>query len=195
LAYYVDPTVINRRGWVRTTFGFGGWFYYLNDVTNAMTNGVQVNGDVKLELEPEFVYDNGVPYLQITHKLTNNGSTRLINQKFGASADVMIYGNDRAPLTYLPYGVLMTDEYTTYGGVQYYPTIKFRLICQELGGVDNASTLWLGGWESGRHRNYVYTDQRENITDIDSALCFSYQDIELNPGETKTFVVRFTQVQ
>jgi hypothetical protein len=195
LAYFVDPEVGNRRGWVRTTFGFGGWHYDLNDVTNAMTNGVQVNGDVRLELKPEFVYDKGVPYLQITHTLTNTGNSQLTGQKFGASADVMLFDMDKAPLSYMPYGALMTNEYASYYGT-YLPTIKLRLVCQGMQGIDNASTIWMGRY--GSERNYVYEDLREDITadmSIDTALNFSYQNIDLSPGQSKNFVMRFTQVQ
>jgi hypothetical protein len=189
LAYFVDPVVTDRRGWVRTTYGFGGWHYDLNGQTNTMTNGVQVNDDVKLELKPEFVYDKGVPYLQITHTLTNTGDSKLTGQKFGASADVMLFNMDSAPLTYLPYGALMTNGY----GTTYLPTMKIRLVCQGLPGVNNASTIWMGTY--GGERNYVYEDQREDISGTDTALNFSYQDISLNPGESKKFVMRFTQVQ
>ena len=186
LAYYVDPANSGRRGWVRTTFGFGGWHYDLNGATNNMTNGVQVNGDVRLELKPEFVYDNGTPYLQITHTLTNTGASRLTGQKFGASADIMIYGNDAAPLSYLEYGALMTNNVTR-------PTIKFRFVCQNVQGVNNVSTLWMGTY--GGERGYVYADRRQDVTGNDSAMNFSYQNIDLNAGESKTFAVRFTQIQ
>jgi len=191
LAYYVDPITINRRGWVRTTYDFGGWFYNLNGDTNTMTNGVQTNGTVKLELDPQFVYDNGIPYLEITHKLTNTGDSTLTGQKFGASADVMIFDNDRAPLTHLPYGALMTDQSSS----AVLPKLKLRLVCQEVQGVDDVTSLWLGTWGTGSHRNSIYTDKRDNVTGVDSALCFSYQNITLNAGETKTFKVRFTQTQ
>jgi len=195
LAYYVDPVTRDRRGWVRTTYGFGGWHYDLNGVTDQMTNGVQVNEDVTLKLIPEFVYDNGIPYLQITHKLTNTGSSPLTGQKFGASADIMLFNNDRAPLTYLQYGALMTNEYIS-GETRYLPTMKLRLVCQGVQGVDAVSTLWLGRF--GSERDHVYDNERVSITaenDRDTALNFSYQNINLAPGETKNFVVRFTQVQ
>jgi hypothetical protein len=189
LAYYVDPTNSNKRGWVRTTYDFAGWHYDLNDKTNNMTNGVQVEGNIKLELIPEFVYDNGVPYLQITHKLTNTGSSKVTNQKFGASADIMLYGNDSAPLKYMKYGALMTNATATAPN----PTIKFRLVCQNVSGVDNVSTLWMGRF--GSERSYVYVDKREDVTGVDSAMNFSYRNIDLDPGQSKTFVVRFTQIQ
>jgi len=197
LAYFVDPGVSDRRGWVRTTYGFGGWHYDLNGNTNKMINGVQTEGDVKLELLPEFIYDNGVPYLQITHVLTNTGNSRLTNQKFGASADIMLFNQDDAPLAYLQYGALMTNE-NRYGGITYLPTMKLRLVCQNVVGVDNVSTMYFGRYAGGDHRNHIYEDVRQSITaaqGIDTALGFSYQGITLNAGESKTFVVRFTQVQ
>jgi len=195
LGYFVDPAVPDRRGWVRTTYGFGGWHYDLNGVTDNMTNGVQVEGNVKLELEPEFVYDNGIPYLQITHVLTNTGSTQLNGQKFGASADIMIIGQDDAPLTYLEYGALMTNE-NTYYGIHYLPTMKLRLVCQNVQGISNVSTMWFGDY--GSEREYVYDNNRVSISaeaERDTALNFSYQNISLNAGESKRFVIRFTQVQ
>jgi hypothetical protein len=194
--FFIDPGNSDRQGWVRTTYGFGGWFYDLNGITNAMTNGVQTNANgVKLELVPSFVYDNGVPYLQIIHKLTNTGSTAQRAQKFGATADVMMYTRDDAPLTAMPYGALMTDEHTS-GSITYRPTIKLRLISQGLAGkVDNVSTLWLGEWAGGLHRYYIYEDQREDVRGQDSAIAFSYQNIDLAAGETKEFTLWFTLVQ
>ena len=198
MSYFVDPTKADRRGWVRTTFDFGGWFYNLNGVTDKMTNGEQTEGNVTLKLKPEFIYDNGVPYLQITHTLTNNGTSRLTGQKFGASADVMIINMDKAPLTYMDYGALMTNENISSSGTTYLPTLKLRLICQNFEGVDNTTTLWLGRWASGDHRDHLYEDNRVSITardKIDTALSFSYQNITLEPRQSKTFVVRFTQIQ
>jgi hypothetical protein len=198
LAYYVDPVAANRRGWVRTTYDFGGWFYKVNDDnTNKMINGVLTSGNVELKLTPEFVYDQGVPYLQITHTLTNKGSTALTGQKFGASADIMIKTRDNAPLTYMPYGALMTDAYK-YGSTEYLPTLKFRIFLRNFNQnrVDEVTTLWLGTYNNQRAN--VYTDKRDNITitdNLDSALSFSYQNIDIPAGGSRTFVIRFTQVQ
>jgi hypothetical protein len=192
LGYFVDPAVPDRRGWVRTTYDFGGWKYDLNGITNRMRNGVQVEGNVRLELKPEFVYDKGNPYLQITHILSNLGEEQLVNQRFGASADIMIYARDDAPLSPMPYGALMTNAHRA-NNVDYLPTMKLRLVCQNLHGITNVSTMWIGPY--GNERNYVYVDLREEISDIDSALNFSYQDITLDPGESKSFVIRFTLIQ
>jgi len=193
LAYYVDPNDSSKQGWVKTTYGFGGWFYDLNGVTDKMVNGFQKNGDLELQLIPEFIYDNGVPYLQITHSLTNKGTTALTGVKFGASVDVMIFRNDYAPLTSLAYGALMTDSESS-------PTLKLRLICLDQdnvlqGRITPVDTLWLGRWSSGSHRSHIYEDARQPVTGYDSALNFSYKDINLPAGQSKTYKIRFTQVQ
>jgi len=167
---------------------------FLLDKTTEI-DGTQTVGDVKLELKPEFVYDDGVPYLQITHKLTNTGTNNLTGQKFGASADVMIYGNDSAPLTYMrEYGALMTDE-MKYGSTTYLATTKLRLVCLNVPNINTVNTLWLGTWNGGEHRDHIYEDKRVDVTNSDSALCFSYNGISLNAGESKEFVIRYTQVQ
>jgi hypothetical protein len=195
LGYFVDPGDSTRQQWVRTSYEFGGWLYDLNGTTNGMTNGIQTNANgVKLELVPSFVYDNGVPYIQIIHKLTNTGSTAVTGQKFGASMDAMMFNRDDAPLTALPYGALMTNGYIS-GDITYAPTIKLRLVCQNMAGVYDVSTLWLGEWDNGDHRDHIYEDHRIEITDEDSALSFSYQDIDLAAGETKEFAIRFTLAQ
>jgi len=191
LSYFVDPGVPDRRGWVKTTYGFGGWHYDLNDHTDNMVDGEQVEGNVKLKLTPEFIYDNGIPYLQMTQTITNMGNTMLTDQKFGASADVMIYGADRAPVYSLTYGALMTNA-SSY----YLPTMKLRLICQNIVGITNVSTMWIGHY--GSERDHVYDNERTDIpveSVYDSALNFSYQNITLEPGQSKSFVIRFTSVQ
>jgi len=177
--------------WVRTTYGFGGWFYDLNGVQRQMTNGVQTSENgVRLTLEPSFVYDNGVPYLEITHKLTNTSSVAVTGQKFGASCDVMLYGNDFAPLKTTSYGALLTDARNGSPA-----TIKLRFVCQNLEGVTDTDTLYLGAWAGGDHLNHIYEDARDAVEDTDSAMGFSYQNITLAAGETKEYVVRFTIIK
>jgi hypothetical protein len=195
LGYFVDPGDSSNQQWVRTSYGFGGWFYDLNGTTDAMRDGVQTGADgVKLELVPSFVYDNGVPYIQIIHKLTNTSGAAVTGQKFGASMDAMMFNRDDAPLTALPYGALMTNGYES-GGITFAPTIKLRLVCKNMAGVDNVSTLWLGAWDGGDHRDYIYEDKQIDVNDVDSAMSFSYQNIDLAAGQTKEFTIRFTLAQ
>jgi hypothetical protein len=173
--------------WLGTTFFQGGWFYDLNGVKREMINGYQkdaANG-VELTVIPEFVYDNGVPYLQLRHVLRNSGDTAVTKQRFGASADVMIHQNDYAPLVHTPYGAYMTDSAAN-------PSLELMFVGESGNGINPVDTLWLGTWSSGNHLNHIYDDARSDVRGEDSAIGFSYQNIDLAPGEAKEFVVRFT---
>jgi hypothetical protein len=173
--------------WLWTTFFQGGWFYDLNGIKREMINGFQKdpNNGVELTVKPEFVYDNGIPYLQLRHILRNPGNTAITGQKFGASADVMIHDNDDAPLVHTDYGAYMTDSASS-------PSLELMFVCESGNGINPVNTLWLGTYSDGRHLEYIYTDRRSNVQSADSAIGFSYQNINLAPRETKEFVVRFT---
>jgi hypothetical protein len=173
--------------WLWTTYYQGGWFYDLNGIKREMINGYQkdVNVGVELTVKPEFIYDNGVPYLQLRHTLHNINSFAVNNQRFGASADVMIHRNDFASLRYQPYGAYMTDSETT-------PTIELMFIGLSNNGINPVDTLWLGTYDDGAHLDYIYDDRRTDVIGYDTAICFSYKNINLRAGETKEFIVRFT---
>jgi hypothetical protein len=59
-------------------------------------------------------------------------------------------------------------------------------------GINPVDTLWLGAWNGGAHLEYIYNDNRKGVGGVDSAMGFSYQNIDLAPGEAKEFIVRFT---
>jgi len=171
--------------WLWTTYYQGGWFYSLNGVIREMVDGYQKDANgVELTLKPEFVYEDGVPYLQLRHFLKNTGNTSVTGQRFGASADVMIHNNDFASLVLTPYGAYMTDSPSN-------PSLELMFICLSGNGITPVDTLWLGTYDEG-HLGYIYSDRRGDVRGYDSALGFSYQNINLAPGETKEFVVRFT---
>jgi len=173
--------------WLWTTYYQGGWFYDLNGVKRMMVDGYQkdANNGVELTVKPEFVYDNGVPYLQLRHILHNPTPSAVTEQKFGASADVMIHKNDYAPLTHTDYGAYMTDSPAN-------PALELMFVCEPADGINPVDTLWLGGYNDKTHLNHIYDDRRSGVSGIDSAIGFSYQKIDLAPGETKEFIVRFT---
>jgi hypothetical protein len=173
--------------WLRTTFRQGGWFYDLNGVKREMVNGFQKDkkNGVVLTIKPEFVYDKGITYLQLTHSLYNPNDFPLYGQRFGASADVMISRNDSADLLHTSYGAYMTDSPRR-------PTIELMFVCEDGEGITPVDTLWLGTWGNGNYLNYTYTDSRQDVHSQDSAIGFSYRDIYLDPDETKEFIVRFT---
>ena len=175
--------------WLWTTYYQGGWFYDLNGVKREMIDGYQkdANNGVELTVKPEFVYTEGVPYLQLRHILHNPGNTAVTGQRFGASADVMIHTNDLASLVHTPYGAYMTDSLTD-------PSLELMFVCNSGSGIDPVDTLWLGEYDNaGRnHVEYIYVDSRLDVSGLDSAIGFSYQNIDLAPGQRKEFVVRFT---
>ena len=175
--------------WLWTTYYQGGWFYDLNGVKREMVDGYQkdANNGVELTVRPEFIYAEGVPYLQLKHIVHNPGNTAVTGQRFGASADVMIHRNDSASLVHTAYGAYMTDSQTA-------PSLELMFVCNSGSGIDPVDTLWLGEYYySGRnHVEYIYVDKRSDVRGVDSAIGFSYQNIDLAPGQTKEFVVRFT---
>ena len=173
--------------WLWTTFLQGGWFYDLNGVQRQMVNGYQkdANNGVELTVKPEFIYDNGVPYLQLRHLLHNSGDAPVSEQRFGASADVMIHQNDFASLLHTSYGAYMTDSASN-------PSLELMFICESGDSITPVDTLWLGTWSEGRHLYHIYDDERSDVHFEDSAIGYSYQNISLDPEETKEFIVRFT---
>ncbi|MDR0690448.1 MAG: Ig-like domain-containing protein [Spirochaetaceae bacterium] len=176
--------------WMWTTYCQGGFFYDLNGFQHIMTDGVQRDSNgVVLTVDPSFVYINGVPYLQLKHTLKNTGNRPVSRQRFGAGADIMIHTNDHAPITINDYGVLMTDI-----NDDAIKSMNLRFIGKAGPGITPVSTLWIGPWEQGNHLNHVYDDgiAPGYSTGRDSAMAFSYQNIALNPGESKSFIVRFT---
>jgi hypothetical protein len=173
--------------WLWTTFYQGGWFYDLNGIKREMINGFQKdpNNGVELTVKPEFVYENGVPYLQLRNILYNPGNNTVTGQKFGASADVMIHENDDSPLRHKSYGAYMTDYETN-------PSLELMFICESGGGITPVDTLWLGRYGWGTHLDYIYSNSRSDVFNVDSAIGFSYQNITLAPRQKKEFIVRFT---
>jgi hypothetical protein len=173
--------------WLWTTYYQGGWFYDLNGIQREMIDGYQKdpNNGVELIVRPEFVYEKGTPYLQLRHILRNSGNNAVSGQKFGASADVMIHENDDAPLLHTSYGAYMTDSGTK-------PALELMFVCESGDGINPVDTLWLGRYGGGMHLEHIYDDSRDEIRNSDSAIGFSYQNIDLAPGQSKEFVVRFT---
>ena len=171
--------------WMWTTFRQGGWFYSLNGVMREMVDGFQRDGrnGVELLLLPEFVYVEGVTYLQLRHILRNPNDFAVTGQRFGASADIMIHQNDYASLIYTTYGARMVDSATA---------MELVFVGLYGIGITPVDTLWLGTWGLGSHVDHIYNDRRADVHNVDSAMGFSFQNIDLAPGEEREFIVRFT---
>lgn len=172
--------------WKSTTYKDSGWGWKLNDTVVSLSNdGVASENDLQLNVRPYLVYEKGIPYIFIVQQLTNTGTTELINQKMGVGTDVQIANNDDAPVNVTNFGANLVDESTE---------MVFSLNCLSGNGITPTSTLWVGEYESGAMYN-VYTDKRLNITEKDSAISFSYQNINLLPGESKLFTVKLTFIE
>jgi hypothetical protein len=72
------------------------------------------------------------------------------------------------------------------------PSLELMFVCELGSGINPVDTLWLGKWNYGIHLDNIYHDSRLDILGADSAIGFSYQNIDLAPNETKEFIVRFT---
>ena len=177
--------------WLWTTYYQGGWLYDLNGINCEMVDGYQKDprNGVELTVKPEFVYNEGTYYLQLLHILRNPGNAPVSGQKFGASADVMMHKNDDASILHTSYGAYMTDSESN-------PTYELMFFCESGDdGIDPVDTLWLGKWGEGSHLDYIYSDDRLGVWNADSAIAFSYQNIDLAPGQKKEFIVKFTLVR
>jgi len=65
-------------------------------------------------------------------------------------------------------------------------------VCEGGGGINPVDTLWLGRFGEGTHLDYIYSNNRSDVLNLDSAIGFSYQNIALAPNQKKEFIVRFT---
>ena len=172
--------------WMWTTYDQRGWMYDLNGVKHEMVNGYQkdANNGVELTVKPEFVHNNGASYLQLRHVVHNPNNFAVTEQRFGASVDVMIHWNDDASLVHTDYGVYMTDSESD-------PSLELMFVCASGNGINPVDTLWLGTYNNGAYLYRTYDDNRPDVSNADSAIGFSYQNIDLAPGQTKEFIVRF----
>jgi hypothetical protein len=176
--------------WMWTTYYQGGFFYDLNGVRHRMTGGIQQDRNgVELRVEPAFVYIDGVSYLELNHTLTNTDRTAVSGQKFGAGADIMIHTNDHASVARRGYGLVMSDA-----GDEDISSLNLEFIGKTGEDTVPVSTLWIGRWERGEYLEHIYDDGVDPRygEGADSAMTFSFQNISLNPGESKNFIVRFT---
>jgi hypothetical protein len=175
--------------WMWITYGQGGFSYNLNGRRQTMTNGVlRSSSGIELRVEPSFVDIDGAPGLQLEHKLKNTGKVPVSGQKFGAGADIMIHNNDHVPIALTDYGLSMAD-----GADDAIAGMELRFIAKSGRDISPVSTLRIGPWEQGAYLEYMYENGvcADYSKESDSAMTFSYQDITLAPGETKSFTVRF----
>lgn len=180
--------VIGKKGdkWLSSTYVNAGWGYAINNkIVSLNQNGTAANGNISLTVIPLIVYNKGVPFVMFVNALTNTGSVDLTGVKFGSGTDVQIAGNDNAPVNATSVGANLVDSNTE---------MIFALNCLSGEAVTPVDTLWIGKYSDGAMQN-VYNNKRDSISNIDSAIAYSWQNIDLKAGETKLFTVRLTFVE
>lgn len=180
--------IIGKKGdtWYSSTYKNAGWGWKINDsVVSLSNNGIATKDNLRLQVKPYLVYNKGVPFIMLLQLLTNTSSRDLTGQKFGSGTDVQIAGNDQAPVNASDFGANLIDSTTN---------MIFSLNCLEGDAITPVNTMWIGNYSSGAMAN-VYTDNRVSCVDIDSAISYSWQDIDIAAGETKVFAVRLTFVE
>jgi len=69
------------------------------------------------------------------------------------------------------------------------PSLELMFICESGSGINPVDTLWLGEFGGGSHLDYIYSNSRSDVFNIDSAIGFSYQNITLAPNQKGEMVV------
>ena len=179
--------------WLASTHENSGWAYKLNDANPISLNsdGKYSNGTLSLSVIPVIVKEgtasNAVPYLLLVNALTNTGDTILTRQKFGCGADIDILEDYNTPVYITDSGVKSVNSTNK---------MVFLLDCLSGESVTPVNTLYVGEYsETSPVMNKVYADQRTSIIDGDGVIACSWQNVTLNPGETKLFTIRLSFTQ
>ena len=171
---------------ISTTYGNHGYEYMTEDMNGAK---VAVSGSPI----------GGGRYVKLTYTVTA-GDTAVTAGKLAVHADVMVGQNDYATVRVIKSGdkvigisLLDEDESNDTFGAQ------FSLYFADSAGVTNADTYWFGNYydrdvhafdplnsETASHGS-DYEDDYSALYDEDSGFAISWQNIALNPGESKSF--------
>ena len=171
---------------ISTTYSNNGYAYMTEDMNGAK---VAVSGSSI----------GGGRYVKLTYTVTA-GDTAVTAGKLAVHADVMVGHNDYATVRVIKSGdkvigisLLDEDESNDTFGAQ------FSLYFADSAGVTNADTYWFGNYydrdvhafdplnsETASHGS-DYEDDYSALYDEDSGFAVSWQNIALNPGESKSF--------
>ena len=172
----IDIQGNHNNNWWSTT--------YYNDGYTLKTEGL-ANATVTIE-KPEFVYSGR--FVEVTYKVTADKGD-VSGGKLGVHADVEIGTNDYAKITLIrdskgkAIGFQMLDDRSSSSD-----PACFRLYFggDVLKGSLSANTYWMGHF-SYRISNCFNTVTVDSITNTDSGLALSWQNINLKKGESQTY--------
>lgn len=170
---------------ISTTYANYGYEYMAKDMDGAT---VSVSGSSL----------GGGRYAKMTYTVTA-GDTAVTAGKLAIHADVMVGNNDSATVRVIKsgdkvIGISLLDEYEysdTFGA-------QFSLYFADSAGVTNADSYWFGYFgdrdlhafetlNSETASNSNYEDDYSALYGEDSGFAISWQNIALNPGESKSY--------
>ncbi|MCM1325591.1 MAG: hypothetical protein NC094_00640 [Bacteroidales bacterium] len=165
--------------WIATTFGFKGY-----RIKHTMPT------DAVVTRNASFV--NSGRYVKLSYTITA-GSSIVTDGKLAVFADVMIGWDDKATIKVIKdssgsrvIGLSMVNSHSDTAvqgkGAQY------NLYFRGTNGVTDVSTYWFGWFPNEDTMCYDQADI-ESFGENDSALAVSWQGIELEPGESKTYSI------
>lgn len=175
----IDVIACYNATWIPTTFYYAG-YEYKSQLANA-------------NIEMSAVHCNGGRYIKVTYKVTNNSNAEITNGKLGTYADIQIGDNDYAKIEVIKeggraIGVKMID---TPGGNNHgtdciSKNAQYNLYFAGTAGVTDVSTYWFGHYNS-RESNCFNQVSASSVQGTDSGLAFSWQGINLQPGESRNY--------
>ncbi|WP_310602700.1 hypothetical protein [Anaerosporobacter sp.] len=163
----------------KTTYSNAGW---------GLANG---NTSVQLYAVPTIVTGvSGNQYVRLTYVARNNTTSTVSSYRFGINCDSMIGTNDSAPVYTTTYGMRVAAS-TAANALAFAVITKTSNAADGLGRmVDNVTTQWYGNYSSRTSNQYV-AGSTTTLTNIDSGMSLSWQNITLAPGEVKTYSIIF----
>lgn len=197
----VDVKAFYDGNWIQTTY---------NDLKYKVTTA-ELDG-AKVTVTPTII--NGGAYVKMLYTVTNNGDTAITNGKLAVHSDIQIGDNDKAAIEIIrdgdgkAIGFRMVDDHL-FVDEKGNPTncasrgAQLNLYFAGTGGVTNADTYWFGHYSDKEdHAFETIADKTASIgatyekdengnyiklSDVDSGIAFSWQNIELAAGESKEF--------
>lgn len=196
----VDVKAIYDGNWIKTSF------------TSTKQYKIKTAGldSAAVTVTPTII--NGGAYVKVLYTVTNNGETPITEGKLAVHSDIQIGDNDDAAIEIIcdnsgkAIGFRMIDDHKvddkedcTSSGAQ------LNLYFAGTGGVTNADTYWFGYYShrqdnafvtisdetvNSGNKNKYEKDENGNyikLSNIDSGIAFSWQNIELAAGESKEF--------
>ena len=191
----IDVMGFYNGSWIKTTYSNEGYW----------TSTLGVPYDASVSCDASFDYDGN--YVRMTYTLTA-GETAVENGVFAVAADVQIGDNDGAPVTisYNENGDAVSFEMKDDGEDNPSYDATFRFVFGDMPGVTPVDTWWIGGYydyeshlfdtltaDTTSSRGTYSTDEETGrytgFSGADSALAVSWNNINLEPGESRKFCI------